>query len=89
MLNPPLDDGCQPDPDPRLSPEEAVRIAGEQYTGKPYVPPTVDDLASARYVLSIDERPGHERVELWAGPHKLTDQHARRVLATAMRRMMP
>ena len=87
MLNPPQDDGCQPDSDPRLSPQEAVRIAGEQYTGKPYSPPT--GLPSARYVLSIDERPDHRKVELWAGPHKLTDQHARRVLAAAMRQMLP
>ena len=41
MLNPLQDDGCQPDPDPRLSPEEAARIAGQQYTGLPYRSPPV------------------------------------------------
>ena len=86
-LRDPFDGHCVPDSDPRLSPQEAVRIAGEQYTGKPYSPPT--GLPSARYVLSIDERPDHRKVELWAGPHKLTDQHARRVLAAAMRQMLP
>jgi hypothetical protein len=42
----------------------------------------------AKYVLTIDERPGREKAEVWAGPHALTDQHARQVLAAAMRLML-
>ena len=75
-LRDPFDGHCVPDPDPRLSEAERLKLIGAQYS-------------TSRYVLSLDERVGHEKVELWAGPHKLTDQHARRVLAAAMRQMLP
>lgn len=74
MLDP-LDDGCQPDPDPRISHEDRVRLIGEQWGPR------------SRYVLTLDERPGRERVELRDGDHTLTDRTTARVLTVALRIM--
>lgn len=71
-LRDPFDGHCVPDADPRLSEADRLALIGEQYT-------------SSRYVVSLDQRPEHTKCEVWAGPHKLPDQHAARVLATALR----
>ena len=47
MLDPPQDDGCQPDPDPRLGEADRLRLIGEQYGGPDYLASVLADPALA------------------------------------------